>query len=330
MKTLEHAASTTLRAAAFLFGRSPAERYVAPALADWLAEHHAAATGATRARLAVRYAATVALTFAFLLSRVERDGALASAWPPLLVAVPGLVALRAASLAASQALWLAVGTAVFFAVASLPGSRLTRAARVAPMLVACVAAATVWSASGFWRVPLIGIAVMPAELVKPLLVLSVVALVGARGPVRLAHGAALGIGAALAAFAFTSIPSPEQPGAAMHTDLALLSVVEHAGVLGATAVALGFGALLFALVRAPRATGRATAGAAGALLLILSAQMALHVGGELGLLPVLGVPLPFVSYGGSSIVGTFAAMAVLHAIARAELPRPDRHDLAQG
>jgi hypothetical protein len=193
MKTLEHAASSTLRAAAFLFGRSPADRYVAPALADWMAEHHAAATGATRARLAVRYAATMALTFAFLLSRVERDGALASVWPPLLVAVPGIVALRTASLAASQALWLTIGTVVFLAIASLPSPRLIRASRFAPMLVACVAAATVWSTTGYWRVPLLGIVVTPAELVKPLLVLSVVGLLAARGPARLAHGVTLAV-----------------------------------------------------------------------------------------------------------------------------------------
>jgi cell division protein FtsW len=45
---------------------------------------------------------------------------------------------------------------------------------------------------------------------------------------------------------------------------------------------------------------------------------AINVGAVLGLLPVTGVPLPLVSYGGSSLVFTMSAIGVLMAVLRAE------------
>jgi len=40
-------------------------------------------------------------------------------------------------------------------------------------------------------------------------------------------------------------------------------------------------------------------------------QMAINIGMNLGLLPVIGVPLPLVSYGGSNLIFTFIALGVL-------------------
>ena len=47
-------------------------------------------------------------------------------------------------------------------------------------------------------------------------------------------------------------------------------------------------------------------------------QAVINIGGVLGLLPVTGVTLPLVSYGGSSLVWTLAAIGMLLAFARAE------------
>ena len=47
-------------------------------------------------------------------------------------------------------------------------------------------------------------------------------------------------------------------------------------------------------------------------------QSIINVGAVLGLLPVTGVPLPLVSYGGSSLIFTLAAIGVLMAVLRAE------------
>ena len=40
-------------------------------------------------------------------------------------------------------------------------------------------------------------------------------------------------------------------------------------------------------------------------------QMAINIGMNLGLLPVIGIPLPLVSYGGSNLVFTFIALGIL-------------------
>jgi cell division protein FtsW len=45
-------------------------------------------------------------------------------------------------------------------------------------------------------------------------------------------------------------------------------------------------------------------------------QSAVNIGSVIGLVPVAGVPLPFVSYGGSSLVATLIAMGFLLGVAR--------------
>jgi cell division protein FtsW len=47
-------------------------------------------------------------------------------------------------------------------------------------------------------------------------------------------------------------------------------------------------------------------------------QAMINVGAVIGLLPVIGVPLPFVSSGGSSLVTTMLALGILLSFARAE------------
>jgi cell division protein FtsW len=45
-------------------------------------------------------------------------------------------------------------------------------------------------------------------------------------------------------------------------------------------------------------------------------QAAINIGSVIGLVPVAGVPLPLVSYGGSSLVATLVAMGFLLGVAR--------------
>ena len=55
----------------------------------------------------------------------------------------------------------------------------------------------------------------------------------------------------------------------------------------------------------------------------LVTQMMVNVGAVLGLLPITGVPLPLVSYGGSSLVPTMVALGMLMAFAK-----PNHADVA--
>ncbi len=49
-------------------------------------------------------------------------------------------------------------------------------------------------------------------------------------------------------------------------------------------------------------------------------QAVINIGAVVGLLPVSGIPLPFVSFGGSALVFTMAAAGILANVARHEAP----------
>src|SRR5207247_6682670 len=79
-----------------------------------------------------------------------------------------------------------------------------------------------------------------------------------------------------------------------------------------------FAALLYAgirvAVRAPDTFGRLLA---GGIVAWLGLQTLVNLGAVTGLLPITGVPLPLVSFGGSSLVVTLAAVGILVSIGRA-------------
>ncbi|MCW6676557.1 FtsW/RodA/SpoVE family cell cycle protein [Aerococcaceae bacterium NML180378] len=104
-----------------------------------------------------------------------------------------------------------------------------------------------------------------------------------------------------------------------HTDFILAIVVEETGFVGAC-VLLG---LLFALIirlflwayKSKNFYHRCVLSGAGTLYLV---QTLVNVGGALGLLPLTGVTLPFVSYGGSSMIMCLLLMGVAQRIIIAE------------
>lgn len=97
-----------------------------------------------------------------------------------------------------------------------------------------------------------------------------------------------------------------------HSDYIFAIVCEELGFLGAIAVLALFGVLLWRGVRAgrtaPDAFGRYLAWGLTGLLVI---QALVHVSVSLALAPSKGIPLPFISYGGSSLVASMAACGVL-------------------
>jgi cell division protein FtsW len=103
-----------------------------------------------------------------------------------------------------------------------------------------------------------------------------------------------------------------------HTDFIYAIIGEEFGLIGAAFTLLLFLSLAYAGVRvalrAPDAFGRLVAtGITGWLL----AQAAMNMGSVVGLLPVTGVTLPLVSFGGSSLVVTMLAIGILMSVARA-------------
>lgn len=101
-----------------------------------------------------------------------------------------------------------------------------------------------------------------------------------------------------------------------HTDFIFAIIAEELGLLGALLVVglfLAFGVLgIRAALHAPDRFG--TLVAAGVTAWIL-AQAFVNVGGVVGILPITGLTLPFVSFGGTSLLVTMAATGILLNIA---------------
>jgi cell division protein FtsW len=99
---------------------------------------------------------------------------------------------------------------------------------------------------------------------------------------------------------------------AAHTDFIFAVVGEELGFVGCMAVILAFGVLLWrgmrAALRAPDAFG---AYLAAGITLSLVLQAFINMGVVLGLLPTKGLPLPFVSYGGSSLLVSLLAVGLV-------------------
>jgi cell division protein FtsW len=104
-----------------------------------------------------------------------------------------------------------------------------------------------------------------------------------------------------------------------HTDFIFAVLGEELGLTGTLLVLALFGAIAYAAVRLAISTSDpfvryVTAG----VTIWLMAQMIINIGMVLALLPVIGIPLPLVSYGGSALVPSLVALGLLVGFARAE------------
>ena len=115
-----------------------------------------------------------------------------------------------------------------------------------------------------------------------------------------------------------------------HTDFIFSIIGEEVGLLGTFAVIGLFAVLTYAGIRiarrAPDAFGRIVAGGITAWI---AGQAVVNMGAVTGLLPITGIPLPLVSFGGSSLVFTLIALGILINIARQEVWPPHREHAAE-
>ncbi|TFB24296.1 putative lipid II flippase FtsW [Filobacillus milosensis] len=101
-----------------------------------------------------------------------------------------------------------------------------------------------------------------------------------------------------------------------HTDFIMSIIAEELGLIGVLFVIISFMVLMFKGVliakRAPDQFGRLLA--LGITFQIIS-QAIINMGAISGLLPITGITLPLISYGGSSLLITFAFLGILMNIA---------------
>lgn len=103
---------------------------------------------------------------------------------------------------------------------------------------------------------------------------------------------------------------------ARHTDFIFSVVGEEFGFLGAVALLLLYALLVWRLVRIfTRAKDRFGALLVAGCTCMLAVHMFINLGMVVGLMPVTGLPLPFISYGGSSLVTNLLAVAVAENVA---------------
>jgi rod shape determining protein RodA len=101
------------------------------------------------------------------------------------------------------------------------------------------------------------------------------------------------------------------------TDFIFAAFAEEFGLLGALALLAGFTALIFrGLTIAGEAPTMFERLLAGAITLSVFSYVFVNLGMVIGLLPVVGVPLPFVSYGGTAMVMLGLSLGLLLAIGR--------------
>lgn len=104
-----------------------------------------------------------------------------------------------------------------------------------------------------------------------------------------------------------------------HTDFIYAVLGEELGIIGTVLVLLIFTAIAIVGLRIARGTNEAFIQIASlGIIAWIMTQLLVNVGAVLGILPITGVPLPLVSYGGSSLIPTLLAMGILMAFAKHE------------
>lgn len=102
-----------------------------------------------------------------------------------------------------------------------------------------------------------------------------------------------------------------------HTDFIFAVIAEELGLVGSLLVLVLFLALAYGMVRiamrTPDPFGRLVVAGVAAWVLV---QAVVNLGGAVALLPITGVPLPLVSYGGSAMIVTLVGIGAVLAVAR--------------
>ena len=114
-----------------------------------------------------------------------------------------------------------------------------------------------------------------------------------------------------------------------HTDMMLAVIGEELGLVGVTAVIAAYATFAYAgfniALRCRDPFGKRLA---AGLTVLVSGQAAINIAAVMGVAPLTGIPLPFLSYGGSSLVVLLIGVGILLNIAqhgnRAAVAVPDR------
>jgi cell division protein FtsW len=142
--------------------------------------------------------------------------------------------------------------------------------------------------------------------------------------VALAPGGITGLGLGEGLHKMNYIPFP-------HTDFILAVIGEELGFLATTGLAVAFVLLTYLGIRtAAHAADRFGYLLASGATLLLAGQALLNMGVVIGMLPNTGITLPFISYGGSSMIISLAAVGLIINVSHSAVyMRPSRKKAAR-
>jgi cell division protein FtsW len=135
-----------------------------------------------------------------------------------------------------------------------------------------------------------------------------------QGYYALSNGGLFGVGLGASRARWSYLPNA-------HTDFIFAIIGEETGLIGSLTVVSLFAVLALAgwivALRAPDNYGRMVA---AGITVWLSFQALVNIGGVLGLMPVTGIALPFVSFGSAALIVSMGALGILVNIAQQGVP----------
>jgi rod shape determining protein RodA len=100
-----------------------------------------------------------------------------------------------------------------------------------------------------------------------------------------------------------------------HTDFIFSVIAEEFGLVGISFLFLLFTILIWRIIRiAVTSQSNFSKIFASGFAIVLITQFFINIGMNIGILPVIGIYLPLVSYGGSGLIGTFVGLGILQSI----------------
>ena len=100
-----------------------------------------------------------------------------------------------------------------------------------------------------------------------------------------------------------------------HTDFIFSVISEEWGMVGIVALFFVYGFLVWRVLKiAIESQSNFPRLFASGFAIILTAQFFINIGMNLAILPVVGIYLPFISYGGSGLIGNFVSLGILQSI----------------
>ncbi|MFH1827475.1 MAG: putative lipid II flippase FtsW [bacterium] len=128
--------------------------------------------------------------------------------------------------------------------------------------------------------------------------------------ISLSNGGLFGLGFGISKQKYLYLPEA-------HTDSIFAIISEEFGFIGGFILICAFVALLYKIyVIAYSASDRFGRYLAGGILAYFGLQVIINLGGMINLFPLTGVPLPFISYGGSSLLISFILVGIVINIAK--------------